>query len=133
MVDLLVGTDTTEASAALADYLAGTVDPADAVYVVNSLPGGEGTDSADVRAGEAAIDAIADALADVPVTVETHQFVRGNQPVEDLLGFAAEVDADEVVIGIRKRSPVGKVVFGSTAQHVLLGSDRPVRCVPLVD
>lgn len=131
MVDLVVGTDTTESSAALTDYLLDVVDADDTVYVVNSLPGGDETDADEVRAGEDAIDAVVDSLVDRPVTVETHQFVRGNEPVEDLLAFADEVDADEFVIGIRKRSPVGKVMFGSTAQSLLLGADRTVRCVPL--
>lgn len=133
MVELVVGTDTVESSEPVAEYLAGVVRPDDVVYVVNSLPGGDDTDSDDVRSGEDAIEVIADRLADAAVTVETHQFVRGNKPVEDLLTFAEEVDADEFVIGIRKHSPVGKVVFGSTAQNLLLGADQPVRCVPLVE
>ncbi|MFB6140761.1 MAG: universal stress protein [Halosimplex sp.] len=133
MTDLVVGTDAVESSEALADYLLDIVDAEDTVYVVNSLEGGDDTSSEEVRAGEDAIEVIVDALVDVPVTVETHQFVRGNEPVEDLLQFAQRVDADEFVIGIRKRTPVGKVVFGSTGQNLLLGTDRPVRCVPLVD
>lgn len=133
MVELVVGTDTVESSEAVAAYLADAVTADDVVYVVNSLPGGDDTDSEDVTAGGDAIDVIADRLADAAVTIETHQFVRGNEPVEDLLAFAEEVDADEFVVGIRKRSPVGKVVFGSTAQNLLLGADRPVRCVPLVE
>lgn len=133
MARLVVGTDSTESSEVLADYLEDVVDPEDVVCVVNSLPGGEDTDSENVRDGEAAIDVIVERLEPVPVTVETHQFVRGNEPVEDLLEFADDVDADEFVIRIRKHSPVGKVVFGSTAQNLLLGADRPVRCVPLVE
>jgi nucleotide-binding universal stress UspA family protein len=132
MTDLVVGTDSVESSDPLGDYLAGAVGPEDTVYLVNSLPGGDASDADDVRAGERAIDALVDRLESVSVPVETHQFVRGNQPVEDLLTFAEEVDADEFVIGIRKHSPVGKVVFGSTAQNLLLAADRPVRCVPLV-
>lgn len=132
MVDLVVGTDSPETSATLASYLAGVVDADDTVYVVNSLTGGDETDAEAVFDGEAALDGVAEELADRPVTVETRQFVRGNEPVEDLLAFAADVDADEFVIGIRKRSPVGKVVFGSTGQNLLLGADRPVRCVPLL-
>jgi len=133
MTTLVVGTDAVESSEPLAEYLAAVVDEGDTVHVVNSLIGGDDTTSEAIRNGEEAIEVVADALADHPVTVEDHQLVRGNEPVEDLLTFAEEVDADEFVVGIRKRTPVGKVVFGSTGQNLLLGADRPVRCVPLVE
>lgn len=133
MTTLVVGTDAVESSEPLAEYLAAVVDEGDTVHVVNSLVGGDDTTGEAIRSGEEAIEGIADALADHPVTVETHQLVRGNEPVEDLLTFAEETDADEFVVGIRKRTPVGKVVFGSTGQNLLLGADRPVRCVPLVE
>jgi nucleotide-binding universal stress UspA family protein len=64
-------------------------------------------------------------------TVETRQFVRGNEPHEDLFRLAEEVEADELVVGIRQRSRTSKVIFGSTAQRVLRESDRPVVAVPL--
>lgn len=133
MTVFVVGTDDVASSEPVAAYLAETVASDDVVHVVNSLVGGEDTSSEDVRDGEAAIDVVVDRLVDVPVTVETHQFVRGNEPVEDLLAYARDVDADEFVIGVRKRSPVGKAVFGSTAQTLLIETDRPVRCVPVAD
>jgi nucleotide-binding universal stress UspA family protein len=127
---LLVGTDGVRTSERLVDYLDGALAAGDEVCIINSLPGGDDTDDDDVAAGEAALDVLAEGLGEA--VVERHQFVRGNQPVEDFLEAAAEFDADELVIGIRKRSPVGKMVFGSTAQNLLLETDRPVRCVPLV-
>jgi len=133
MTKLVVGTDNTESSDAIIEYLRSVVEPEDTIYIVNSLSGGDDTSSEDVRNGEKAIETIEEGLAGVAADVETHQFVRGNEPVEDLLAFADEVDADEFVVGMRKRTPVGKVVFGSTGQNLLLGADRPVRCVPLVD
>jgi nucleotide-binding universal stress UspA family protein len=131
MTVYVVGTDTVDTSAALCDYLDGRVDAADTVHAVNSLPGGDRTDATDVRDGEDAINVVRSRLG-ARATVETHQFVRDNAPHEDLLAHADEVDADELVIGVRKRNPTAKVVFGSTAQAVLLRTARPVAVVPLV-
>lgn len=48
------------------------------------------------------------------------------EPVEELIAFAEDHDAEYLVIGGRKRSPVGKLVFGSTSQSLLLNYDRPI-------
>ncbi|WP_254521428.1 universal stress protein [Natrinema caseinilyticum] len=44
----------------------------------------------------------------------------------DILEEAETYDVDAIVLGGRKRSPVGKAIFGSTTQGVILKSDRPV-------
>lgn len=48
---------------------------------------------------------------------------------QQLLNYAKEVDAALIVIGLRRRSPVGKLVLGSMEQDVLLGADCPVLAV----
>lgn len=130
MTTFVVGTKNTDTSERILDYLVDRVGDGDEVFVVNSQEGGDDTDTDEIRGGSAAIDVFADGLS---IPVEAHQYVRGNSPAEDVLAAARQHDADEIVIGIRKRNPTGKIIFGSNAQDILLSSDRPVVSVPLID
>lgn len=55
--------------------------------------------------------------------------VREREPHEEILDAAAKHRADLVVIGLRRRSPVGKLIMGSTAQRILLEAQCPVLAV----
>lgn len=48
---------------------------------------------------------------------------------EEILDVAATVKADMIVIGVRRRSATGKLLFGSTAQRILLEADCAVLSV----
>jgi nucleotide-binding universal stress UspA family protein len=51
---------------------------------------------------------------------------RVGTPAEEVLAFADDIDAQYLVTGGRRRSPVGKAVFGSDVQEILLKSKAPV-------
>lgn len=58
---------------------------------------------------------------------------RVGEPVEEIVAEADRREARFLVIGGRKRTPVGKAVFGSVTQSVLLNAERPVVTVPKED
>ena len=68
-------------------------------------------------------------LAAEGIRHQVRDLVRGLSPAEDLVDIARREDADLVVIGLRRRSPVGKLVLGSNAQEILLHADCPVLAV----
>jgi len=47
-------------------------------------------------------------------------------PGEELVEFARDNDIDEIIIGVRKKSNLGKLIFGSTARYVILKAPCPV-------
>lgn len=55
--------------------------------------------------------------------------VHGREAHEEILDAAARHRAELVVIGLRRRSPVGKLIMGSTAQRILLDAACPVLAV----
>jgi nucleotide-binding universal stress UspA family protein len=63
------------------------------------------------------------------IDYETHILVRGLAPGEDIVRYASEKQVDEIILGIKNRSKVGKMLFGSTAQHIILEAHCPVICV----
>lgn len=60
---------------------------------------------------------------------EVHILIRGLATGEDIVQYAYEKDVDEIIIGIKKRSKVEKMVFGSTAQYIILEAHCPVLTV----
>lgn len=63
------------------------------------------------------------------VAVKVLQPVRGREPHEEILDAVEQWPISVLVIGLRKRSPVGKLLMGSTAQRLLMESPVPVLAV----
>ena len=54
---------------------------------------------------------------------------RGRDVADDIIAAATEGAADLIVIGLRRRSPVGKLLLGSNAQRILLDAPCAVLAV----
>jgi nucleotide-binding universal stress UspA family protein len=89
----------------------------------------EGAPISAAMAGEEAVQALVERAATVGVTVDVHQEAHTGDVADEVVRVAGAVDAAVIVIGLRKRSPVGKLLMGSTAQRILLDADRPVLAV----
>jgi nucleotide-binding universal stress UspA family protein len=99
------------------------------LVVVRSDLGGKAVDPAETERTE---QVLREVTADVDAqgrTVRTREPARGADSAEDVIFVAIEEAAEVIVIGLRRRSPVGKLVLGSHAQRILLDAPCPVLAV----
>lgn len=78
---------------------------------------------------EDALAALQQRLTGEGVPHRVHQVVVRREPAEEILAAATSTRAELIVLGLRHRTPVGKLIMGSTAQRVLLDADAPVLSV----
>ncbi len=125
---VLVGyVPTPEGEAAFSAALAEARRRSEPLLVLNSARSGAPV-SADVAPEERVRELTARAEGD-GVSLELRQGAHSGEVADEVLRVAREVDASVIVIGLRKRSPVGKLLMGSSAQRILLDADRPVLAV----
>jgi nucleotide-binding universal stress UspA family protein len=96
------------------------------IFVVSSMIGGPEVPRQEFEKAEGELRYSQCYFIDGEIPCITKFLVRGMTPGEDLVRFIEENGIDEVVIGIRRRSKVGKLLFGSTAQYIILNAKCPV-------
>ena len=99
------------------------------VYLVTSLEQSSTLKKEDIDKAENKLETLRKPFKADDIACETHTSVSYASPGEDLVRFAKENEMDEIIIGVKKRSKVGKLVFGSTAQYVILNAPCPVLTV----
>ncbi len=99
------------------------------LLVVHSMRGGERDELEQVMSYREEFEQLEADLKEADVRYRLVEYARGNAPAEDLLQASKDEDADMIVIGIRRRSPVGKLILGSNAQDILLHADCAVLAV----
>ncbi|RPH51587.1 MAG: universal stress protein [Desulfobacteraceae bacterium] len=96
------------------------------VDVVSSLVQGTENEIQNISEAEKGLENAKGYFEKEKIKCKTHLLIRGMAPGEDLVSFAIENEADLIIIGVKRRSKVGKLVFGSTAQYVILEAPCPV-------
>ncbi len=99
------------------------------LVVVNSQRGGTDFDQDASTQSDREMSSVRSTLEGTGVSYEIRQLVRGFEPAEDLISIAETSQAELIVIGLRRRSPVGKLILGSNAQRILLDAHCPVLAV----
>ncbi len=96
------------------------------VYVVRSLAQSREMKLEDIQQAEQDLENIRRSFRDEGISCKTEAIVSSISPGEDLVQFAQENEIDEIIIGVRRRSKVGKLLFGSNAQYIILMAQCPV-------
>ena len=96
------------------------------IILAHSMVGGPEVPRKDFEMAENNLEFEKNRLLDNKISCESILSVRGLEAGEDLVQLADENKVDEIIIGVRRRSKVGKLLFGSTAQFVILNASCPV-------
>ncbi|MDJ0985755.1 MAG: universal stress protein [Desulfobacterales bacterium] len=96
------------------------------IFLVQSMVGGPEVPKRDFQNNERELKYHQNEFKKKDIECESLLSVRGLEAGEDLTRLAEEHKVDEIIVGVRRRSKVGKLVFGSTAQYVILNAPCPV-------
>lgn len=99
------------------------------VYPVLSLHGEWEDEEAEILKAQQILMEARKRLDEQQVSCDTHLLIRGLSPGEDIVKFAEDYGADEIIMGVRRKSAVGKLLFGSNARYVILNAPCPVTTV----
>ncbi len=97
------------------------------LHVVNTSRGDAPVDTR--LASEEQLAGIRERLEASGVDYEVEQKFQGDEPAAQIVDLADRLQASLIVIGLRRRTPTGKLLTGSQAQRILLDADCPVLAV----
>ena len=99
------------------------------VHVMTSLEQGAALKKEDIDKAENQLEKIRKPFKAAGIQCEIRTSVSYQSPGEDMVRYARENDIGQIIVGVRRRSKVGKLVTGSTAQYVILNASCPVLSV----
>ena len=99
------------------------------IFIVTSLEQGPELKKEVIDKAESKLEKLKTPFKADNIPCEIQASVSYQSPGEDLVNYAKDYNIDEIIIGVKRRSRVGKLVFGSTAQYVILEAPCPVVAV----
>ncbi len=97
------------------------------LVVVNASEGGGQTDPSAVD--NDAVERVEAILRNSGLNAEFKQLVRGKSAVDEIQSLVESMRVSLLIIGLRRRSALGKLILGSVAQELLLSVSCPVLSV----
>lgn len=120
---------TPEGRAALAEARTEAQRRGTRLVVVATFDGVQSKDAGARKRISAELAQVSEELRAAGIEHDVRAMDRGRLPSEDVLDTAEELGAELIVIGLRRRSAVGKLLLGSHAQQILLDASCPVLAV----
>lgn len=96
------------------------------MYIVTAMEQSRELQKEDIEAVEDKLEKLIKTHKINDLVCETCASVSYLTPGENLIEFARENEIDEIFIGVKRRSKVGKLLFGSNAQYIILNAPCPV-------
>ncbi len=99
------------------------------VHLLRSLAQDQKLQRDTVQKAEQNLDQVKREFATLGLDCNSHVVISALSAGEDIVQFAEQNSIDLIVIGVRRRSKVGKLLFGSNAQLIILTAPCPVLTV----
>lgn len=96
------------------------------VEVVTSMEKGTENQQKEIESAEQGLAWAESVFSDAGIECRSHLLIRGVDPGEDIVQFAEENKVEQIIVGVKRRSKVGKLLMGSTAQYIILKARCPV-------
>ena len=99
------------------------------IFLLTAMTQGPDLQLEDIQKAENELESLKGSFTIDDIPCETHAVVSSLSAGEVLVQFEQDNDIDEIIIGVRRRSKVGKLLFGSNAQYIILQAQCPVVAV----
>ena len=99
------------------------------ITIITSMETGTLEEAEQIKAAKKELEYAEASAKDQGIQADAHLLIRGMKPGEDLVEFARESKSETIFIGVKRRSKVGKLLFGSNAQYIILKAPCPVMTV----